>query len=218
MVPMLSLEDIGLMIGDGIDRRWMFNGLSLGFGPGQFHCLSGPSGSGKTTILSMLAGIVIPERGSAVHAGVRLSELTPAARQTWRTAAVALAFQTNRLIDILSVAEHLALVARIRNDAVAEARGHDWLARFGLADKLGHRPGQLSGGEKARVALAQALAAATPLLFADEPTAALDSTNAAFVARTLRGHAETSGTTVVAVSHDRAMIDMAHQSVVLGKA
>jgi putative ABC transport system ATP-binding protein len=215
---MLSLEDIGLMIGDGHERRWMFNGLSLGFEPGQFHCLSGPSGSGKTTILSMLAGIVIPERGSAVHAGVRLSELTPAARQTWRTAAVALAFQTNRLIDILNVADHLALVARIRNDAAAEARGHDWLARFGLADKLRHRPGQLSGGEKARVALAQALAAATPLMFADEPTAALDSANARFVAETLRNHAETSGTTVVAVSHDQAMIEMAHHSVVLGKA
>lgn len=215
---MLALDDIRLCIGDGQDQRRIFDGLSLAFADHQFHCLSGPSGSGKTTVLSLLAGIVVPESGSVAHRGLRLSTLNAQARLAWRVKTIALAFQTNRLIDILTVSEHLALVARIRGDPDAQARGEAWIARFGLADKLRHRPAQLSGGEKARVALAQALAAATPVLLADEPTAALDSANAAFVAATLREYAESSGATVIAVSHDAAMIDLAHVNVSLGKA
>jgi putative ABC transport system ATP-binding protein len=214
---MLELQDINHSIGDGEGRRSLFTGLSLGFAPRQFHCLSGPSGSGKTTLLSMLAGIEIPDSGTVEHSQARLSALSDRERRIWRLKTVALAFQTNRLIDILTVSEHLSLVAKIRGDHQAVARGEQWIARFGLADKLRHRPAQLSGGEKARVALAQALAAATPILLADEPTAALDGRNAKFVAATLREHAECSGTTVIAVSHDTAMMELAHFNVVLGK-
>lgn len=214
---MLALKDVELSIGDGPDRRRIFDGLSMAFEDRRFHCLSGPSGSGKTTMLTLLAGIVLPESGQVVHHSVDLSALNARSRLTWRVNTVALAFQTNRLIDILTVAEHLALVGRIRNDPGAQARGENWLARFGLTDKMRHRPAQLSGGEKARVALAQALAAATPILLADEPTAALDNANAAFVAATLREHAETSGATIIAVSHDSAMIDAAHVKITLGK-
>ncbi|MEY2883579.1 MAG: hypothetical protein RL490_1303, partial [Pseudomonadota bacterium] len=198
MTAVLALEGVALAIGSGAERQPILHGLSLDFGAGGFHCLGGPSGSGKTTVLSLLAGIVVPDSGHVRHQGQPLAA-DARARQLWRVRTVALAFQTNRLIDILTVAEHLALVARVRGDAGAVARGRDWIARFGLADKLGHRPAQLSGGEKARVALAQALAAATPVLLADEPTAALDSHNADFVARTLRDHAETAGATVIAV-------------------
>ena len=215
---MLVLDDIRLSIGDGEDRRRIFDGLSLPFAEGQFHCLSGPSGSGKTTVLSLLAGIVLPDSGNIVHCGALVSTMNGQARLAWRVKTIALAFQTNRLIDILTVSEHLARVARLRDDSAAQGRGEYWIARFGLADKLQHRPAQLSGGEKARVALAQALAAATPVLLADEPTAALDSNNATFVASTLREHAESSGATVIAVSHDKAMFDLAHTNITLGKA
>lgn len=215
---MLLLDDIRLCIGDGGDRRRIFDGLSLHFADRQFHCLSGPSGSGKTTVLSLLAGIVLPDSGSVAHDGVRVSAMTGQARLAWRVKTIALAFQTNRLIDILTVSEHLALVARVRADPAAQDRGEHWIARFGLADKLRYRPAQLSGGEKARVALAQALAAATPILLADEPTAALDSNNANFVASMLREHAESSGATVIAVSHDKVMFDLAHKNITLGKA
>jgi ABC-type lipoprotein export system ATPase subunit len=167
--------------------------------------------------LSLLAGIVLPDSGNVMHCGALVSTMNGQARLAWRVKTIALAFQTNRLIDILTVSEHLALVARIRDDSAAQGRGEHWIARFGLADKLQHRPGQLSGGEKARVALAQALAAATPVLLADEPTAALDSNNATFVASTLREYAESSGATVIAVSHDKAMFDLAHTNITLGK-
>ncbi len=215
---MLLLDNIGLSIGDGQDRRRIFDGLSLRFADRHFHCLSGPSGSGKTTVLSLLAGIVLPESGSVAHLDVEVSAMSAQARLAWRVNTIALAFQTNRLIDILTVSEHLALVARVRADPAAQGRGESWIRRFGLADKLQHRPAQLSGGEKARVALAQALAAATPVLLADEPTAALDTQNASFVAATLREHAEHSGATVIAVSHDKAMFDQAHTNTTLGKA
>jgi putative ABC transport system ATP-binding protein len=215
---MLVLDDIRLSIGDGQDRRRIFDGLSLTFADRCFHCLSGPSGSGKTTVLSLLAGIVLPDSGIVAHCGAHVSAMNVQARLAWRVKTIALAFQTNRLIDILTVSEHLALVARIRDDPAAQRRGENWIARFGLDNKLQHRPTQLSGGEKARVALAQALAAATPVLLADEPTAALDSHNATFVASTLREHAESSGATVIAVSHDKAMFDLAHKNITLGKA
>jgi putative ABC transport system ATP-binding protein len=126
-------------------------------------------------------------------------------------------FQTCRLIDVLDVAEHMALVARLRRQPAAQAAGIGLIDRLGLGDKLGHRPAQLSGGEKQRVALAQALAARPRILLADEPTAALDRANAEAVSACLRDYAETSGAVVIAVSHDAAMITAAHDEMRLSK-
>lgn len=193
-------------------------GLSATFRAGRLACLTGPSGAGKTTILSLLGAIALPQSGRVTHRGIAVSEKSKAARRAWRTAHVGFVFQTCRLIDVLTVREHMALVARLRREPAAEAGGTALAIAFGLADKLDSRPGALSGGEKQRVALAQALAHRPAVVLADEPTAALDSHNAAAVAMALRDYARRENAIVVTVSHDAVLIDAADDVVHLEKA
>ena len=214
---MMQLAGIDHRLEDGGAARLLLSGFSAQFAPGCFTCITGPSGTGKTTILSLLAGVVPAQAGRVLDGATDVSAMDERGRSAWRRARVGLVFQTCRLIDVLTAAEHMALVARLRKAPGAEARGVALLAALGLAGKEQARPGQLSGGEKQRVALAQALACRPPILLADEPTAALDRDNALMVAAALRAHAEDTSAVVVAVSHDAAMIDGAHARVVLQK-
>jgi putative ABC transport system ATP-binding protein len=214
---MMALEAIEHRLVEGGSSRLLLGNFSAQFAPGCFTCLTGPSGTGKTTILSLLAGVVVPHAGQVLDGSTNVGVLDERGRAAWRRARVGLVFQTCRLIDVLTAAEHMQLVARLRGQPSAETRGLALLERLGLADKAQARPRQLSGGEKQRVALAQALASCPPILLADEPTAALDRDNALMVAAALRAHAEDTGAVVVAVSHDAAMIDGAHARVVLQK-
>lgn len=215
--PPMRIEAIDVSLAEGGQLRPLLRGLCQSFQPGRFACLTGPSGTGKTTILSLLAGVVLPDRGRVLDGQTDITALSPAQRASWRRESVGLVFQTCRLIDVLTAADHMALVARLRGKPEAAAAGHRLLAQLGLASKVGQRPAQLSGGEKQRVALAQALAARPRVVLADEPTAALDRDNAATVANALRHYAETSGAVVVAVSHDQVMIETAHDEVRLAK-
>jgi putative ABC transport system ATP-binding protein len=214
---MMRLAGVDFSIADAGQRRPLLTGLSLDFADGRFTCITGPSGTGKTTILSLLAGVCVPDAGQVLDDGRDIAGFTDAGRVAWRRQRVGLVFQTCRLIDVLTAEEHMDMVARLRGAPAAAADGRTLLVQLGLADKLGHRPAQLSGGEKQRVALAQALAARPAILLADEPTAALDAGNAAFVAQTLKAYAETTGAVVAAVSHDAAMISTAHDQRVLVK-
>ncbi|WP_310497610.1 ATP-binding cassette domain-containing protein [Sandarakinorhabdus sp.] len=214
---MMRLAGVDYAISEGSGRRPLLSGMDLTFAAGAFTCLTGASGTGKTTILSLLAGVCLPDAGLVLDGDTPLSAMREAARTAWRRAHVGMVFQTCRLIDVLTAAEHMALVARLRGHAEAEENGLALLDRLGLADKKNSRPGQLSGGEKQRVALAQALASRPRIVLADEPTAALDRTNAEFVAQTLRDYARQSGAVVVAVSHDDAMIQNAHARTMLTK-
>jgi putative ABC transport system ATP-binding protein len=202
----------------GSSEAMLLRGFSAEFAPGRVACLTGPSGTGKTTILSLIAGICLPDAGTVRHGATLVSGLDAAARREWRRAAVGFVFQTCRLIDVLTIAEHMQLVARLRGRPEAAAAGLALAAELGLADKLDRRPGALSGGEKQRVALAQALACGPQLVLADEPTAALDRSNAELVAATLTAYARRSGAIVVAVSHDDTVIDAADDVVRLVKA
>lgn len=215
MMAALRLVGVSHIAGTGAGRMPVLAALDIAFQPGRFACLSGPSGAGKTTALSILAGVVTPSLGEVWHGDRAISPLPDIARREWRRRHVGLIFQTCRLFDILSAEEHMALVARLRGSPAALGAGRGWLQRLGLGDRMHHRPGQLSGGEKQRVALAQALAAAPSVLLADEPTAALDAPNAEAVARTLADYAAETGAVVVAVSHDRSMFEAAHQRVEL---
>ncbi len=217
MLAALVLDGVSHVAGTGAGRTAVLGRLDIRFEPGQFACLSGPSGAGKTTALSILAGVVTPSSGRLRHRDRTISELPDLARRDWRRRHVGLVFQTCRLFDILTADEHMALVARLRGNPAALASGRDWLRRLGLGDRLQHRPAQLSGGEKQRVALAQALAAAPAVLLADEPTAALDAFNSEIVANTLASYAVETNAIVIAVSHDRVMFDACHRRIELQK-
>jgi ABC-type lipoprotein export system ATPase subunit len=206
MTAALALDDVSYALDDGGGLRMLLDGFSQVFVPGAFTCLTGPSGCGKTTILSLLAGVCTPLAGLVRFGETGVSVASALARRDWRRANVGMIFQTCRLIDVLTVAEHMALVARVRDDPDAEAEGLRLARAFGLGDRIEQRPAQLSGGEKQRVALAQALASRPAIVLADEPTAALDRDNGARVSDALIRFARDRNAVVVAVSHDPAMI------------
>jgi putative ABC transport system ATP-binding protein len=205
----LILNDVAHAIVEGAQRQPVLASLTRCFAPGTFTCVAGPSGAGKTTLLSIIAGVVAPTSGSVSHGATPVTSLSHRQRQQWRSKDVALVFQTCRLIDVLTVAEHMALVGRLRGRPAATASGLAWVEKLGLGHRLSQRPADLSGGEKQRVALAQALAAAPSLLLADEPTAALDPVNARTVAEAIGHYARDTGAVVIAVSHDATMFDAA---------
>ena len=209
MTAPLALEAVSYALDDGGGRRMLLDGFSHIFSPGELTCLTGPSGCGKTTILSLLAGVCTPLAGDVRFGETRVSAASNLARRDWRRVNVGMIFQTCRLIDVLTVAGHMALVARVRDDPDAETEGLRLARAFGLSPRIDQRPAQLSGGEKQRVALAQALASRPAIVLADEPTAALDRENGARVTDALISFARDRNAVVVAVSHDPAMIDAA---------
>lgn len=213
MTASMLLERVDYAVRDGAGSRPLLTSHSAQFAPGRFACLTGPSGCGKTTILSLLAGICQPDAGLVRHGEVALSELSDAGRIDWRRQHLGLVFQTCRLIDVLDIAGHIEMVARLRGRPAIVADGLARIAALGLADRLAQRPAQLSGGEKQRVALALALCAAPAVVLADEPTAALDRENARLVAELLADFARCSNAVVVAVSHDPIMIEAADDVV-----
>lgn len=218
MTAALALVGVDYALIDGGGSRALLNDCSLRFQPGRFACLTGPSGCGKTTILSLLAGVCLPDRGQVLDGDTDIAALPDPARRAWRANRIGLVFQTCRLIDVLTVAEHMMLVARLRSRPEAAEEGIRRARSLGLADRLHQWPAQLSGGEKQRVALAQALAHRPAIVLADEPTAALDRENAERVAVALKAYAREHDAVVVAVSHDRTMIDTADEVVTLAPA
>ncbi len=214
----LILASVAHQMMEGSSEKRVLAPLSRTFEAGQFHVVGGPSGAGKTTLLSILSLSVRPSRGMVHWGEENLSGFKPARQADWRRRHLGLIFQTSRLVGVMTVREHIRLAASIRSDPEAEAEGLAILGALGMGEKLSQFPAQLSGGEKQRVAIAQALCARPAVLLADEPTAALDQNNAALVAQTLRTFARDRGAVVICVSHDRVVMDAADNLLMLEKA
>lgn len=216
--PGLLLEDVSHSVLDaGRDKRTLAP-LNHAFVAGQFHVVAGPSGAGKTTLLSILALAVRARQGRILWGEHDLTALSPQQQGEWRRQHLGLIFQTSRLVGVMSVREHVRLAALIRGRPEAEGAGLAMLDLLGMAEKLNHLPVQLSGGEKQRVAIAQALCAQPAVLLADEPTAALDHHNSALVAATLSSFARDRGAVVICVTHDRVVMEAADYVLELEKA
>lgn len=214
----LVLDGVGHALCEGATERPVLAPLSCTFKAGRFHVVGGPSGAGKTTLISILSLTVRPSRGMILWGDENLTGLRSAQQADWRRRHLGLVFQTSRLVGVMTVREHLALAASIRGKPAAEAEGLAILGALGMGARLNQVPAQLSGGEKQRVAIAQALCARPAVLLADEPTAALDQTNAALVAQTLRNFAIERQAVVICVSHDRVVMDAADSLLMLEKA
>jgi putative ABC transport system ATP-binding protein len=214
----LVLKEVAHSFLEGGSEKQTLAPLSRQFDAGRFHVVGGPSGAGKTTLLSILSTTVTPTRGMICWGEENLSAYSAEKKADWRRRHLGLIFQTSRLVGVMTVKEHLRLAASIRGKPEAEAQGLELLAVLGMASKLSQLPSQLSGGEKQRVAIAQALSARPAVLLADEPTAALDQSNAALVAHTLRTFARERNAVVICVSHDRVVLDAADETLLLEKA
>jgi putative ABC transport system ATP-binding protein len=169
----------------------------------------GPSGTGKTTLLSLVAGIVLPVAGEVQSCGVKLTELSEAARRDFRIANIGLVFQDFALLDYLNILDNILLPYRINRSLVlneqVRKRAEGLAVGLGLGQLLGRRPGELSQGERQRVAVCRALVTSPKLVLADEPTANLDSNNGGLVLDALQQHAEEQGATLVVVTHDESV-------------
>jgi putative ABC transport system ATP-binding protein len=177
-------------------------GVDLTINPGEFVAVMGRSGSGKSTLLNLLAGADRPTAGRVQFLGRDLATADDAARSAIRGREIGIVYQSQNLAPMLSLLENVRLAAWLAGRPLDRAEGIAALDRVGLADRAGHRPAQLSGGEQQRGALGCVLAARPTVLLADEITGELDSVSAAVVLQLLRDTHAADATTVVLVTHD----------------
>jgi putative ABC transport system ATP-binding protein len=209
------LEARGLVKTFGPTRA--LRGVSLTVAPGEVVAITGPSGSGKSTLLHCLSGIVLPDEGEVHYGRDRLDTLPDARRSLLRRTEFGVLFQFGQLVPELTAVENVALPLLLggtrRGPALLAARTA--LDRLGVGELAAKRPGEMSGGQGQRVALARALVISPRVVFADEPTGALDSLSGEQVLVGLVRLAREGGTTVVMVTHDAKVAAFADREVVM---
>ena len=184
------------------DARVMaLNGVDLDLLPGSFTAVVGASGSGKSTLLHTMAGLDAPTGGRVSLLGTEITAMPAAKRAAFRSRSVGFVFQDYNLIASLTAAENVSMPSRLAGRPLGKSRAVAALEAVGLADRAGLKPHQLSGGERQRVAIARVMASQPRIVFADEPTGALDLNAGQVVLDWLRRLTE-QGTTVVMVTHD----------------
>lgn len=198
-------------------RLPVLRGVDLAVGPGERVGIVGRSGAGKSTLLHILAGLSDPDNGAVTVMGQPLSAAAAGARARLRNRRMGFVYQFHHLLPEFSALENVAMPLLVGGArlAAATAQARDLLARVALDDRAGHRPHQLSGGERQRVAVARALVTSPAIVLADEPTGNLDRRNADSVMALLAALSDTSGTSVVVVSHDSDVATHVHRTVAL---
>ncbi|MEB8340033.1 ABC transporter ATP-binding protein [Streptomyces endophyticus] len=198
------------------------DGASFSVHPGEVVAVMGPSGSGKSTLLHCLAGIVPPDSGTITYNGRDLTAMSDAERSALRRGEFGFVFQFGQLVPELTCVENVALPLRLNGvkRKEAERRAVEWLQRLEVDDLAGKRPGEVSGGQGQRVAVARSLVTGPRVLFADEPTGALDSLNGERVMELLTDAARSTGAAVVLVTHETRVAAYSDREIVVrdGKA
>jgi len=212
---MIEIRDVSRVYHRGADEVHALDGVTLSIGRGRFAALMGPSGSGKSTLLNLLAGLDRPSGGEVVVAGQRLNDLSEDELASFRARHVGFVFQFFNLIPVLDAQRNVELPLLLTHLGREErrARALTALRVVGLAERAGHKPGELSGGEQQRVAIARAVVSDPEIIVADEPTGDLDAKNAVEILGLLRDLAREFGKTVVMVTHDprgEAFVDEIH--------
>ncbi|MCT2589008.1 ABC transporter ATP-binding protein [Streptomyces sp. N2-109] len=191
------------------------DGVSIGFAPGSFTAVMGPSGSGKSTLLQCAAGLDRPTSGSVTLEGQELGALRETALTKLRRERIGFIFQSFNLLPALTAAQNITLPLKFAGKRAKRDRIAEVIAQVGLTERAGHRPAELSGGQQQRVAVARALVVRPAVLFADEPTGALDTRTAAEVLGLLRETVRDAGQTIVMVTHDPVAASYADRVIFL---
>ncbi len=202
---MVEVRDLHLTVTASAGPVHILAGIDMRVEAGEAVGIVGPSGSGKTSLLMVLAGLELATRGEVVVGGRRVTGLDEDALARFRRDNVGIVFQAFHLIATMTALENVALPLELAGRRDAAARARETLAAVGLAHRLTHLPGQLSGGEQQRVALARAFAPRPRLLLADEPTGNLDITTGRAVMDLLFDMRAEHGTTLLLITHDPAL-------------
>src|SRR5688572_27782950 len=215
------MDDGALLTGVDLRKRFgkttALDGVSVSIRPGEIVAVMGPSGSGKSTLLHCLAGIVRPDSGQVRYDGRELTTMPDRERSALRRGQFGFVFQFGQLVPELTCLENVALplrMERVRGRAAAH-RATEWLERLEVTDVAGKRPGEVSGGQGQRVAVARALVTNPRVIFADEPTGALDSLNGERVMRLLTDASRDTGAAVVLVTHEARVAAWSDREVVV---
>lgn len=214
-VPIVSIRNLDYSFGEGDLKRKVLSDINLDFHGGEIAILTGPSGSGKSTLLTLIGGLRTFEKGSLNVLGAELANSTPAEIVSVRRK-IGFIFQQHNLLDFLTVRQNVLMSLQLSSDFKlnsANDRVETILARIGLEEHLHKYPDQLSGGQKQRVAVARALAPAPKLVLADEPTASLDKKSGRDVVELMRSLAREQGCTIILVTHDNRILDVADRIV-----
>lgn len=212
MSVILKAENVSrrFKIGDGSVVNAL-EGIDLEVESGQLVCLRGRSGSGKTTLINILGALDKPDEGRVFFDGGNITEMSPSECDKLRRYQMAFVFQSVALISTMTAYENVEFALRLAGTPLGQrgARAKECLTRVGLEKRMYHRPGELSGGEQQRVAIARAVSHKPKIIFADEPTAALDSSTGLAVMKLFRDFIKDNDLTIVMTTHDETMMELA---------
>jgi len=211
--PILSARNIRKSFG----QTQALRGISVDVAQGEFLAIMGPSGSGKSTLLHCLAAIIGVDSGEIVFDRLQINQLNDSQRSILRRTAFGFIFQFGQLVPELTALDNVALPlllnSKPRKEAYSDAQS--WLDRVDLINKGNNLPGELSGGEAQRVAVARAMILSPKVLFADEPTGSLDSLNSQLVMELFIRFAKTQGTSIVLVTHEPTIAAYADREIIV---
>ena len=208
---MLELRDIT----KSFPQQRVLEGISLSVSNGESVAIMGPSGSGKSTLLHCMSGVLVPDQGEVLFDGRDVAAMSDAERSRLRLEHFGFIFQDGQLLPELTATENVALPQIMRGVPRSQAHDEaiDMLTRLGLGAYVDRYPGQLSGGQGQRVAIARALAGPPSVVFADEPTAALDQATGHEVMQQIVAVCQKFGVTLVVVTHDPKIADWCSRRV-----
>jgi putative ABC transport system ATP-binding protein len=210
----VDLSGVNFAYGVGENRKQVLFDNDLAIEPGKIVIITGPSGSGKTTLLTLIGALRSPQSGSVKVLGRELSGLDSRGQEAVRRE-IGFIFQTHHLFEALTARQTLALAMHLHEYSTRERteRPERILSELGMAEHMDRKPGKLSVGQCQRVAIGRALVNNPKLILADEPTAALDKDTGRLVVNVLRRHAQEQGCTIVIVTHDPRIVDVADRVV-----
>ncbi len=216
-MPALRTENLRKVFRSGSTNLVVLAGVSVEIGFREMVAVIGPSGAGKSTLLHLLGALDAPTSGTIYFDGREIGALSEAEQADYRNRSVGFVWQRHHLLPDFSAAENVVMPLLLRGTPQPEAMAAAlrWLGRVGLAERAGHRAGELSGGEQQRAAIARALVCEPKLLLADEPTGDLDEQNAEEVFRLLRGLLDEFGLTAVLATHNLNLARRCHRVLAL---
>ncbi len=213
--PMVEAQRVSKKVTSPEGELLILDDVSLKVDAGDAIAIVGASGSGKSTLLGLLAGLDVPTDGRVLLDGIELTTLDEDGRARLRAGRVGFVFQSFQLLQSLTALENVMLPMELVGEGSPRTAATDILQRVGLGKRLHHYPNQLSGGEQQRCAIARAFASNPRILFADEPTGNLDQTTGARIVELLFALNSERATTLILVTHDRAISEHCHRIVEL---
>lgn len=213
--PMVEAQRVSKKVTSPEGELLILDDVSLKVDAGEAIAIVGASGSGKSTLLGLLAGLDVPTGGRVLLDGIELTTLDEDGRARLRAGRVGFVFQSFQLLQSLTALENVMLPMELVGEGSPRTAATEILQRVGLGKRLHHYPNQLSGGEQQRCAIARAFASNPKMLFADEPTGNLDQTTGARIVELLFALNSERATTLILVTHDRAISEHCHRIVEL---